>query len=373
MIDSFGMKTSVSLASSRSVPPYVRLANELRERIVSQELSPGDYIGTELQIAKDSKRSRMTVRRSIQVLMNEGLLERRPGRGVFIREKGHKTRCIHLLAGNLIWAPAVHVSHAVQDIARQSGIDVTLRDACGSVEENVSFIRKLPKSDLDGAIIMSQHCPSFNNALACLIAADFLFVVVDQDLRDIEAPSVLSDNLSGGKMAAEALIRANHTRIAFIGDLGADTSAARLAGVREACAEASVPAPLAFDIECNDRFADWTPNVRRNILKLLQCNPSPTGLVCSCDAVARLVYRCLAEQGLSIPKDMSIIGFDDDPIAEWLTPALTTIRQDFDQIGRVAMKLLEDRIAHPNAPIRHEKIPVTLVERASVAPPPENA
>ena len=355
---------------SKLIPPYAALAAELRRRIVADALSAGDYIGTELQIAKESRRSRMTVRRSVQMLINEGLVERRPGRGIFVRAQGHETRHIHMLAGNLLWTPAVRVSRAVQERAQEAGIDVTLRDACGSIEEDVASIRELPTQEIDGAIIMSQHCASFNRALAFLVASEFPFVVVDQGLRDIEAPSVVSDNRDGGAQAVRHLAKFGHTRIAFIGDIEASTSEERYIGVRDGCAELGLPLPAVYDIQCNDRFADWEPNIRKSTLALLSTSPRPTAIVCSCDAVARHVYRVLADQGLTVPSDMSIIGFDDDPIAEWVSPSLTTIRQDFTSMGHAAMMLLEQRIANANTPTRHIRIPVTLVERESVAAPP---
>jgi DNA-binding LacI/PurR family transcriptional regulator len=67
---------------------------------------------------------------------------------------------------------------------------------------------------------------------------------------------------------------------------------------------------------------------------------------------------------------MSLTGFDDDPIAEWMSPALTTVRQDFAEMGRRALALLAKRLADPAAGPRHEAVPVSIVSRGSVCHPP---
>jgi DNA-binding LacI/PurR family transcriptional regulator len=77
--------------------------------------------------------------------------------------------------------------------------------------------------------------------------------------------------------------------------------------------------------------------------------------------------RAFAEAGLSIPRDVSIVGFDDDPIAEWTSPALTTVRQNFGAMGREAVKALVARIAKPAAPGAVLNVPVEFIPRESLA------
>ena len=77
--------------------------------------------------------------------------------------------------------------------------------------------------------------------------------------------------------------------------------------------------------------------------------------------------RAFTEVGISVPDDISLVGFDDDPIAEWTTPALTTVRQDFSAMGREAVKALVARIAKPAAPGATVAVPVEFVARESLA------
>ena len=362
------MNRSHTKSTSAATPPFARLADALRRRLREESPAPGALLGTETEIAREGGVSRMTARRAVQALIDEGLVERRAGRGVFVRGEGSATRVIRFLAGNLLWAPAVRVAQAVQEDAPDAGLAVSVFDARGNLAALLDELRALPESGTAGAIVMSQHDPAFNRALAALVAANYPFVVVDQALADLPAPSVAADNRAGGRLAAEALLAAGHRRFAFLGDLAADTTAARAQGVADACAAALVPPPAVFDIP-GRRFADWEPAIRERVAELLCMRTRPTALVCSCDAVALHAIRALADAGLAVPRDMSVTGFDDDPIAEWSSPALTTVRQDFAEMGHRALSALAAQLsADPPAPA-HEAVPVALVERASIAAP----
>ena len=215
---------------------------------------------------------------------------------------------------------------------------------------------------------MSQHDAECNRLFGALSLGGFPFVVIDQSFAELPVPWVSSDSRAGGRMAAEALIDAGHRDIAFLGDLDADTTAARAQGVADACAAALVPPPAKYDIPAQ-RFDDWEPAVREGVRKILAATPAATAIVCSCDAVARHAIRALAEAGVEVPRDISVTGFDDDPIAEWTSPPLTTIRQDFDEMGRRAFGLLEKALGGGALEAAGETVPVSFVSRGSVGRP----
>lgn len=351
--------------------PYARLAAELRTAIQSNQFPPGASIASEHELARRHKLARMTVRKAVQTLVDEGLLERKPGKGLFVRDHASETRTVRMMAGNLCWEPAVQISRAAREVAKTRGVALHLVDAHGHLQEDLAAILQLPASGARGAVIMSLHCPAFFHALCQLDVQGFPFVVVDQRLREVDAPSVSSDNAMGGRLVGEALLAAGHRRIAFLGDLEVSTTHDRLLGLREALADAGFPLDRALvkDVQGEDRFGDWTPRVAVAVRELMAREDRPTALACSCDAVARSAYRALNELGLRIPGDVSVTGFDDDPLAEWLSPGLSTVRQPFQEIGRAAMELLLDRMADSNRPNEHRELPVVFVARGSIAAP----
>ena len=358
-----------------SVPIYEALAERLRRSILAGDFGDGQLLGSEHELARQEGISRMTVRRASELLVNEGLLERRPGKGLFVRGGGRgvqKTRTVQLVAGNMAWEPSLQVSRGASVVAKEQGIQVLIYDAHGDLGLDLEMLRQLPASKTSGAVIMSVHDPAFNEAVYQLKSANFPFVLIDQSLQDISVPSVTADNYSGGYKAGEALLRLGHRHMAFLGESVATSVRDRLAGFRDAIADAGLPfdRSLVMDV-LNDqsRFDDLSGNVGKCLAELMSRPVRPTAIFCFCDSVARSAYRSFSQMGIRIPDDVSIIGFDDDPMAEWLTPGLATIRQPFAEMGRVAMELLCRRIDDAHSPVERRVLPVEFIQRASVGPP----
>jgi DNA-binding LacI/PurR family transcriptional regulator len=371
---------TVMLQRVEGEPVYEALAERIRRAIRQGEYRPGDLIGTEHGMARHTAISRVTVRRASEVLIREGLVERRPGKGLYVRENlgsadavpAARGGQVQVVSGNLQWEPSIQISRGVQTVAKSHGLQVQLYDARGDEGVDLELVRGLPDSGAKGAIIISLHSPAFNEAVFALKQRNFPFVLVDQRLHDIEVPSVIADSHSGGYQAGQMLLELGHRRIAFIGDLIAMTVRERLAGLRDAMNDAG----LAFDrsmamdlVSGRDRMGDWSASIDQAARQLMAREQAPTAIFCSCDGVAKLLYRSLAAMGVRVPEDVSIVGFDDDPVAEWLTPGLTTIRQPFHEMGQAAIELLCARLADPAAPVENRALPVQLVRRASAAPP----
>jgi LacI family transcriptional regulator len=351
---------------------YIELANSLREELTSGRFRPGQAFASEHDLVRSRKLSRVTVRKASDVLIGEGLLERRPGKGLFVSSASpNRTSVIQVVCGNLEWAPSLLATRAIQESARQHGFQVQLYDAHGSMAEDLEAIRSLPSTMARGAVIFALHAVAFAESIYALKGSGFPCVLIDQRLADLDVPSVMADNRAGGELAGRALTARGHKRIAFIGDLEADTVQQRLAGLRDAVGDAGLPfnRALVCDVAPDDRFASWTAQTERHVQELFS-NPDPsarpTAIFASCDAIARDVYAALGRLGLMVPLDVSVIGFDDDPLAASLAPGLTTVRQPFAEMGRAAFELLHRRLIDPSAPVEHRLVPVTLVERSSV-------
>lgn len=360
-----GIKTSDSL--------YRALADELRTAIRRGRWKPGQQIGSEHDISRSKKLSRVTVRKASELLVGEGLLERRAGKGLFVREAGSDTGIIQVVVGNLAWAPAVQVVRGVQEAARGTGGPVQIYDAHGSLAADLELVRRLPDGPARGAVILGLPVPVFAEALYDLKARNFPFVLVDQRLHDLAVPSVQADNRAGGRLVGTELLDRGHRRIAFIGDLAADTVRDRLAGLRDATDDRGLPhdRSLVIDLTPADPFADWTPLIVRAVAVLMAKPDPPTAVAASCDAVARAVVRALRDLGRRVPDEVSVTGFDDDPLAELLDPPLTTVRQPFTAMGRTAAELLVRLMADRRA-VEQRVLPVELIRRASVAAVPAN-
>ncbi len=363
------MSDCTSTVTSSSL--YLTIADQLRKGIRSGVYQPGQLIGSEHALAREQHISRMTVRRASGLLVDEGLLERRPGKGLFVRANHVTTRLIQAIAGNLAWDTCLQVSRGLQAAARDVGIQVQLYDAHGDADLDLEVVRQLPDGPARGAVVVSLHGESFNEVVFELKTKGFPFVLVDQRLQDIEVPSVTADNHSGGYQAGKVFAEAGHRRVGFVGDLVASTVRDRLNGLRDGLNDAGIAydRSLVSDLgKNNDRLGDWSARVEECVRDLMSRPNPPSALFCSCDAVARSAYRAIGAMGLSVPNNISVIGFDDDPLAEWLTPRLTTLRQPFRKMGQESLDLLMKLMSDPHAAVEHRVLPVELIRGQSVAP-----
>ena len=216
----------------------------------------------------------------------------------------------------------------------------------------------------DGALLV-LHLPD-SSELQGLAAARIPLVVIDPP----EEPgpgirSVGTTNWQGCLTATRHLIELGHRRIAIIG--GPEhlwSSRARLAGYRAALEAAGLP--VTGELIRRDDFC--TEGGRRQARELLALAQPPTAIVAGNDPQAFGVLQALGDRGLRAPDDLSVVGFDDVPVASWATPALTTIRQPLAAMAATAFRMLHARPGRGEP--HHIELATTLVIRESTGPPP---
>ncbi len=179
--------------------------------------------------------------------------------------------------------------------------------------------------------------------------------------------SVVPADVTGAFAATEALIRAGHRRIAHIaGEAWGEAARDRMLGYRRALAShdiSFVPDWLAGPA--------WTAASGRAVtLDLLSLPRPPTAIFCFNDRVALGCYEALHERGLQVPRDVSVVGFDNDELAATLRPALTTMVLPHEEMARWAVGTLQDRAGRVGfAAVLRVKIECALIARCSVGPP----
>lgn len=225
-----------------------------------------------------------------------------------------------------------------------------------------SYLSSLPITGyLDGLIIMS-------------------LMITDEEaerLNEHEMPAVLIeyphdkmncveiDDLSGGRMATDYLIKKGHRRIAFLGDTDLPEYTIhpitqRLAGYRQALAKANISVPEEFV-----RLAPYTQDQTRKVAtELLSLPEPPTAIFVATDFQALGVMKIARKLNIKVPEQLAVIGFDDLDMAE--LSDLTTISQHLDESGRLAVEILLSRINDPTRPVIHSHLPLTLIERETV-------
>jgi LacI family transcriptional regulator, xylobiose transport system transcriptional regulator len=182
-----------------------------------------------------------------------------------------------------------------------------------------------------------------------------------------DTPSVGAGNWTGGLTATRHLLELGHRRVAAVtGPLRVLSSRARLDGYRAALDAAGLPIDRELVREGNFHAADGLAHAR----SLLRLPDPPTAIVTGNDLQALGVYQAAAEAGLRIPGDLSVVGFDDLPLVQWVSPPLTTVRQPLTEMAETATTMaiaLSHGEALPQDRVEHA---TRLIIRASTAPPP---
>jgi LacI family transcriptional regulator len=195
-----------------------------------------------------------------------------------------------------------------------------------------------------------------------------LVVIDPMNVPSPDIVSVGSTNFRGGQSAAQHLVDLGHRRIGYLGGrAAAECSQARLAGFRSALERSGVTLPEEFVHSTMDfHYEDGL----RGAPRLLSLSQRPTAIFAASDELARGAIEAARSVGISVPDDLSIVGFDDTEIARIASPPLTTVRQPLQEMGAVALRTALRLVAGQKIDSNHVELATELVVRASTAPAP---
>lgn len=229
-------------------------------------------------------------------------------------------------------------------------------------------LHRLIDRRVDGLILWAHLAPLYSeNLINDLEARDLPVVTIDHELGF--ADCIETDEKLGATLAAEHLLELGHK---YVAHLGWDNSY-RWAYLRRTFFEQTIAQDgkaSCTTITCNE-----DEDVERAAGTLLSANPRPTAIFACSDRIAKMLYAVAGRMNLRIPEDLSVIGFADLEFAQWMQPALTTIRQKGREMGRAAAKALVERSlsANRDIPPRRIKIECEIVKRASTTVAPKTA
>ena len=249
---------------------------------------------------------------------------------------------------------------AVEAEARQRGYHVLMAQT--ELDDDLAFAIE---QNLDGLIILGAYddFPVVQRALALGVP-----VVLVDSYVDAPCLQVRIDDFGGGYLAARHLLELGHRRVGLLTGARRDrgVSALRAAGFRQALEEAGVTLPPAWDLECDVSFE----GARRTAGDLLDSPDPPTGLFASADTMACGVLAAARERGVAVPSALSVVGFDDVPLAQYTAPPLTTVRQQTHRKGTEAVRLIAEGYVRGEWAPQVVQIGVELVARGSTAAAP---
>jgi len=245
---------------------------------------------------------------------------------------------------------------AIESTLRENGYYLMLRTV-ETAEELVTFLQRW---NMDGLFITGIFKDKFFDSLAGL---NIPVVLIDSYIHTKKFCNVGLEDFTGSYNATHHLIEKGHRRIGFASPNIKDGGVLqeRFLGYKAALAEASIPfdKSIVFQQEMDIASCKLVSN---DIIK----HPDMTGLVVSADIMAAGIMASLREKGVRIPEDLSIIGFDDISLAQLITPPLTTIHQDMNLKGRLAVDFMLQLLNGKTLDTTEIALPTRLVERDSV-------
>lgn len=258
------------------------------------------------------------------------------------------------------------LAHGVVRAAALRDVLVVLCSSDSSEEAESGNARLLRSQRVDGVVYLTGSYESHTSLLELQSLGPV--VLVDERIPGAELPAVVADGRRGAREVAALVVELGHKRFACIaGPTALWTAEQRLAGYREALAMGGLD-PDNMEVLVGDYRQDSGFELARKALSGAR-SKRPTALLCANDMMAIGALEYCRQAGLDVPGDVSIVGFDDVPMAPLLTPRLTTVRQPAREMGTGAANLLLDLIQGESEPAIPAPYPVEVVVRESAAKP----
>ena len=373
---------------------YQQIYDHLVGRILSGELAAGSRLPTEIELKDQFGVSRITSKKALNMLAENGYAIRRPGLGTFVlsRNGSKASACTQLVRGAQALPAAQQGATALPaetkilglvmeridesyglylfyEIDRQAaalGYTLLVRLSYGNQRRESEALRFLVQAGAKGILIMPTHGKHYNTDLLRLVLDKYPVVLVDRCLHGIPANSVSTDNVKGSFDLTEHLIEKGHREIGFImlppGEaLSLDD---RLAGYHNALVRHGILIGDDWVLQTHLstmpslESPDGAQNDVAQIKAYLQAHPQITAVIASEYNIAPMIRSAAAQLGRSIPEDLAVACFDDyyDYTGRF---TYTHVKQDEPALAEKAVKKLSDMIesGETNARFRNYHIP----------------
>jgi DNA-binding LacI/PurR family transcriptional regulator len=311
------------------------------------------------RVINDSAHVRPETRRRVLAAMRQ--LDYRPNPAARALVTG-RTRTLGVVSfDTTLYGPASTL-FGIEQAAHAAGYFITVASLLALDRASVtSAIERLRVQGVDGILVIS---PQENAAEALVnLPADVPLVAVEAGPEQ-SVPVVAVDQFGGAASATRLLLDLGHRTVWHLaGPRDWLEAQQRVAGWRSVLADAGAEAPPVL-------AGDWSPRSGYELGRRLAADPSVTAVFVANDQMALGVLRALHEHGRQIPGSVSVVGFDDIPEAQYFTPPLTTVRQDFGEMGRSSLRMLLELMQSSGQPPQRVTIAPELVVRRSTAPPP---
>jgi DNA-binding LacI/PurR family transcriptional regulator len=231
------------------------------------------------------------------------------------------------------------IVQSIESTALRSGYSVILASSQSEPEREIAAVETLHSKRVDGVIVASSRVGAYYQDHLERLGAPVVLVNSHSEQRGPYTFSVRVDNRHGGYLATRHLVEAGHQRIAYVrGAPDHSDDLARLEGYQQALCEVGIDPDPALVVPGTGRAGGG----ERALPALLALSDCPTAVFCYNDMTAVGLLRAARRQGISIPRDLAVVGFDDVPLASYVVPSLSTVAQPKHKMGQRATEMVLD-------------------------------
>lgn len=370
------------LEESNKKVKYVAIKEQILQMIQEGKYKSGDRLPSEQELASSNNVSVITSKKTLDELEKDGYIYRIKGSGSYVADFQPETRPNHFkmiamvlpLGSNT--GGGMDLFYSVEMIAKNQGYYVSVENTHRNCQKEREIILSLLKDNIAGIIYYPSFSSENFDLIKKLATEKYPIVIIDKSIHDIEIDTVLCDNYSGSNAMTKYLIGCGHRNIAFVCETNIDETSSireRFLGYCDALAEANIPLNIDLIMHPETMYQQNAEKGNRahfcrEVAEKVQGNKAITAVQVASDADAVELIRQCVKKGINVPGDVSIVGFDDLDVASYITPPLTTVKQNFKTIGHSAADLVFKRLADREKKAEKVLIPAELVTRKSSGP-----
>ncbi|RXZ82870.1 GntR family transcriptional regulator [Paenibacillaceae bacterium] len=373
---------------------YVQTAEKIMDEIKRRKLRPHDPVPSEGELAKLYDVSRMTAKLALGILAEQGIVYRLARRGTFLSasyedgnneqennwsdvagantaaeeaaEQAVKKR-IAMVFPNMDDYTARIIASAEEE-ARKSNCHLLIRISKDKEDES-DCLQELYDDQIDGIILYPRGRKRCSEKVLKLNLLNYPLVIIDRIFREVHIDCVYHDHYQGTYNLTEYLIGKGHSEIGYISMSfdGVTSREDRYMGYVQAMLDndLSIISNNIF-LQCTEDYMNDLNACNSQLETYIRNNPSLTAVVCTDDYLATACLYTAFHMGVTVPEQLSIVGFSDIQLASLLPVPLTTARQTTERLGQAAVSLLLKRMEDSREGAITIKVNTSIVERSSV-------
>lgn len=346
----------------KQLPLYEQIYNDILEEVQNGNYKTGDRLPSEKELSEKYCVSRITSKKALELLAEEGRIIRMPGKGSFVAseknviemrssttEKAKGSRLIGVIMDGFGPSFGCQLLGSIEAECKLQGFSMVLRCSYGSVEEETKAIDELLLIGVVGIIIMCVHDENYNSKVLQLVVEQFPIVTIDRRLKGIPLSFVGTDNEKAAKELTNYLLNKNYKKICFAAPASKETSTLmeRQSGLAMAFREHGMIVDETLwitDLKATLPSTRSEENLERDmerISKFIENNERIEAFFAVEYSIARIIYRCLHR--MKLHKIYPVVCFDssDNIVQESM---FTHVCQDEEKIGRTSVQLLVDAL-----------------------------